>query len=138
MRDPGLILVSDIARDVVIEGVDFLEALGQLRCPAQYLVPLFQFQHRELMLVRHQVGIDVQRRRVVAQLAQDDRAWTIVSPPRKSKVLLVTPGNDALTFAADRVRPLLFIEEPHRAVIPELNTDLLTHEPLQFSATATH
>lgn len=32
-------------------------------------------------------------------LAADDRAWAVVAPPRKAKVLLVTPGNDALEFA---------------------------------------
>jgi hypothetical protein len=32
-------------------------------------------------------------------LPSDDRAWTVVAPPRKAKVLLVTAGNDALEFA---------------------------------------
>lgn len=33
------------------------------------------------------------------KLASDDRVWAVVSPPRRGKVLLVTPGNDALVFA---------------------------------------
>lgn len=37
-------------------------------------------------------------------LASDDRAWTVVSPPRRGKVLLVTPGDDALVFALSTPR----------------------------------
>ncbi len=33
------------------------------------------------------------------QLAVDDQAWAVVNPPRRAKVLLVTPGNDPLRFA---------------------------------------
>lgn len=32
-------------------------------------------------------------------LKVDDQAWAVVNPPRRAKVLLVTPGNDALRFA---------------------------------------
>ena len=37
-------------------------------------------------------------------LPTDDRAWAVVSPPRRGKVLLVTPGNDALQFALSTPR----------------------------------
>lgn len=32
-------------------------------------------------------------------LAVDDRAWTVINPPRRAKVLLVTSGNEPLRFA---------------------------------------
>jgi hypothetical protein len=37
-------------------------------------------------------------------LASDDRAWAVVTPPRRANVLLVTPGNDALTLALSTPR----------------------------------
>jgi hypothetical protein len=37
-------------------------------------------------------------------LTNDDRAWTVVTPPRQGKVLLVTSGNDALEFALETPR----------------------------------
>ncbi len=37
-------------------------------------------------------------------LASDDRAWAVVSSPRRGKVLLVTPGNDAVVFAVGTPR----------------------------------
>jgi len=49
-------------------------------------------------------------------LACDDVAWAVVNPPRRSKVLLVTPGNESLeiAFATDAVRELadVTVESP--------------------------
>ncbi len=49
-------------------------------------------------------------------LACDDVAWAVVNPPRRSKVLLVTPGNDSLeiAFGTEAVRELadLSVESP--------------------------
>jgi hypothetical protein len=49
-------------------------------------------------------------------LAIDDRAWTTINPPRRAKVLLVTPGDEPLEFAlfTDRARQLadVTIEPP--------------------------
>ncbi len=45
-------------------------------------------------------------------LALDDRAWTAIDPPRPANVLVVTPGNDALSLAlnTDRARKLADVE----------------------------
>ena len=45
-------------------------------------------------------------------LALDDRAWTVIDPPRPANVLVVTPGNDALSLAlnTDRARQLADVE----------------------------
>ncbi len=32
-------------------------------------------------------------------LAVDDEAWAVVDPPARAKIMLVTPGNDALQLA---------------------------------------
>ncbi len=49
-------------------------------------------------------------------LAADNRAWSVVNPPRRGKVLLVTPGNRPLEFALQtgRAQSLadLLIESP--------------------------
>jgi len=37
-------------------------------------------------------------------LALDDRAWTVIDPLRPARVLVVTPGNDALSLALDTDR----------------------------------
>ncbi|HVU85760.1 MAG TPA: BatA and WFA domain-containing protein [Pirellulales bacterium] len=43
-------------------------------------------------------------------LAIDDRAWAVVPPPRRSRVLFVTPGNEALATAL-RTGPALELAE---------------------------
>ncbi len=39
-------------------------------------------------------------------LAIDDTAWTVINPPRRAKVLFVTPGNEPLGFAFNTERAL--------------------------------
>lgn len=45
-------------------------------------------------------------------LTLDDRAWTAIDPPRPANVLVVTPGNDALSLAlnTERARQLADVE----------------------------
>ncbi|MGA2034898.1 MAG: hypothetical protein ABSG68_21830 [Thermoguttaceae bacterium] len=46
------------------------------------------------------------------QLAADDEAWTVLNPPRRAKVLLVTPGNEPLqtALATKSVRELAEVQ----------------------------
>ena len=55
-------------------------------------------------------------------LALDDVAWTTVNPPRRGKVLLVTPGTEPLDFALNTERALQLAE--------------VTIEPPEFLETA--
>ena len=44
-------------------------------------------------------GVLKLRTRTGGDLAVDDEAWAAIEPPRRSRVLVVTPGNDALQLA---------------------------------------
>ena len=58
----------------------------------------------------------------------DDVAWTVVNPPRKSKVLLVTPGNEFLDFAFATTSVL------DRADVTVVSPDFLGQEQYQQQA----
>jgi hypothetical protein len=51
-------------------------------------------------------GVLELRAKTSDMLAIDDTAWTVVNPPRRAKVLFVTPGNDPLDFAFNTPRAL--------------------------------
>jgi hypothetical protein len=57
------------------------------------------------------------------ELAVDDVAWTTIDPPQRTKVLVVTPGNDALRLAleTDSVAQLVEVEfaSPDALTTPE-------------------
>jgi hypothetical protein len=65
-------------------------------------------------------------------LPLDDEAWAAISPPRQAKVLLVTPGNEALEIALGTktaaelaeltVQPTTFLEKPEYRQMAESGT----------------
>jgi hypothetical protein len=75
-------------------------------------------------------------------LTKDDRAWTVVAPPRKAKVLLVTPGNDALEFALgtpratelaeiDIAKPAVLGTKEHEQLAASGSYDLIIYDQCQ-------
>jgi hypothetical protein len=75
-------------------------------------------------------------------LPQDDHAWATVSPPRHGKVLLVTPGNDALEFALGTPRateladvtvtaPAVLTTAEHKRLVASGAYDLIIYDQCQ-------
>jgi von Willebrand factor type A domain/Aerotolerance regulator N-terminal len=86
---------------------------GELIDAQQLAIPAGESRGMAFDLGELRDGVLQLRTAAADSLAIDDRAWTVIHPPRRARVLVVSPGNEPLklALATDRVAELADVAE---------------------------